>query len=261
MKKLVYGFVLCLSLTAFVSCDMNDPNADKFNDDPQAGWVRFATPGGVSNNATGCGDIMVPIILDAPVNESGVEVFYTITDVVGSTDALETYASIPAGSRQGNFVITNADALTSNVEFTLTLTSTNKGNVGVGFPDTGAQTITVKILSGTARFVGSYDVAETSSAGAFEYGSDITQGTEANELILSNMFESDEDSETSVFVNADGTLSFPPFLENPLVPGAFFEGLSGTADACTGELVINFNLRSATGTLLAGPVKVVITRQ
>jgi len=265
MKKIILGFILSFSAVAFVGCDMNDPNADKFASDPEAGWVQFTQSGTVTRLA-GCDEITLPITTSAPINDTDLEVFYTITDIDGSTANLETYARIPAGSRTGEFVISNPEALTSGVEFTLTLTSTSRNNVTVGFPDTAAQTLTVRVVPGNERFVATYNTVENSFEGEFNYETTITQGDEPNELIITNVYGVDTDSQTSVFVNADGTLSFPAFEDNFLYTATggiqrFVEGLSGTADACSGEIVINFNLRSGPTSTSTGPYNIVLTRQ
>jgi hypothetical protein len=232
MKKILFGFVFSIAAATFVSCDMNNPNEDKFGADPQSGWVNFEQPGGEVTLNAGCGEVAVPFTLGAPSNESGLEVNYTLTDVVGSSAGLETRAFVPAGSRQGQFVITNADELTAPVEFILTLTSTSRSNVGIGFPGSPAQTMTVRVVPGMARYYATYNVVETSFEGEYEYESVVSQGASANELVISNLYGVDPDSETRVTVNADGTLSFPAFADNYLYTTGggvmrYFEGLSG----------------------------------
>jgi len=268
MKNVLFRIVLGITAMSFIACDMNDPNEDKFANDPQSGWIEFASNGATSVEIGGC-EVEVPFVLNAPVNTDGVDVYYTITDIEGSSAGLQSYASVPAGSNVGNFVVTNSETLTAPVEFTLTLTSTSRDNVSIGYPcETVAQTMTVRIIpAGIASFVGTFDVAETSSEGAFSYESVITMGTAPNELILSNIYGVDPDAQTSVFVNEDGSLSFPDFNDNFLFTAnggaqVFLEGLSGTANSCDSEIVVNFNLRTgAGGNTVTGPYRVVLTRQ
>ena len=121
--------------------------------------------------------------------------------------------------------------------------------------------------AGITGLYASYNVVETSFEGEYEYESNVTQGATANELIITNLYGVDPTSETRVTVNEDGTLSFPAFADNYLYTTGggtmrYFEGLSGTADPCTGKVVINFNLRSgAGGATVAGPYNVTLTRQ
>ena len=274
MKRIIACFLLTITALNFISCDDNNPNEGKFNSNPEMGWVTFGTFQPYTLPAA-CGNIAVPIQLEGvldyngPVNKNGIDIHYTITDVEGSTAGMIAYATIPAGSRQGSFVITNSEIFTSNVEFDLTLTSTNNENVAAGkLGATSSETITVRIVGGSARYVGNYDVLETSSAGPYEYSSSVSVGTAENELILGNIYDSDSSSETKVFVNADGTLSFPAYMDNYLFTATinnlptplYFEGISGTANACSGGIEVTFNLRTATGQLAAGPVKVVMTK-
>jgi hypothetical protein len=260
MKKIIFGLVAGLAVLS-VSCDYQDPNGDKFNDNPESGFVRFATPNAVSTQVVGCSTIEVPFVLEAPVNEDGVEVFYTITDISGSSAGLETYATVPAGSREGVFVVTNSEVLTSPVEFKVTLTGTNKDNVVV-LADAGDKAVvTVKIVPELSSFVNTYSVQETSFEGTYNYTSVVTAGAAANELVIGNIYGLNSGAQTTVTVNADGTLSFEDFTQNPVGDGKFLEGLSGTADACAKRIVISFNLRSgAGGTTVAGPYQVVLTR-
>lgn len=262
MKKALYSFLLGFAALSIVSCDYNDPNDGKFNSDREFGWVEFARPGTVAVTQATCGNIEIPIILDAPVNTKGVDISYTVTDVTGSTEGLHMYASIPAGSREGAFVITNSEILTSEIEFTVTLTSTNREKVAVGSPDSvaGDQTINVRVVLGMDRFLGAYDVLE--NPGEYEYVSNVTLGNEANEIVLSGIYDINANTQTSVFVNEDGTLSFPEYTSNPLIAGALFvEGIEGKADPCTGEIRMRFNLVGPTGNVLESSVSVVLRRQ
>lgn len=269
MKKIILGFILSFSAVAFVGCDMNDPNADKFASDPEAGWVQFAQSGTEVVYSLGCSadELSTPIILSAPINEQDLVVNYTITDIQGSSAALEISAFVPAGSRVGSFTVLNPEVLTSDAEFVVTLTSTDREKVAIGFPDTGIQSVTFKIETlDFSDYFGTYNTVENSFEGEFNYETTITQGDEPNELIITNVYGVDTDSQTSVFVNADGTLSFPAFEDNFLYTATggiqrFVEGLSGTADACSGEIVINFNLRSGPTSTSTGPYNIVLTRQ
>lgn len=289
MKKIFSSFIVILSAMSFVACDMNNPNEDNFIADSQSGWVGFANPGSLVQGNANCGtnEILVPIELHAPVNTDGLDVLYTITDVIGtSAGTITSSARIPEGSRTGNLVITYPETLTSSLEFTVTLTGTSRPNVfiagttasgtNIEVPDAEVeQTVTVRVNTGFRdRFLGVYDVIETGTDGnQFTYQSVAERGAADNELIFSNIFDQEEElgttTQTRVFVNSDGTVTFPGFTDNLLFTtsgGApvFFQGLNGTVSTnpCEGEMDIDFNLRvGPTGGTTVGPINIVLRRQ
>lgn len=167
MKNLKY-ILLFVVTSLFVACN-NDDEAAQFANDSQSGWVQFKQPPNAIETAPlapielvygSTTQITLPVILRAPQNTDGLEVTYTITDVVGSTAGVIATGSIvefPEGVAGGinqlnqltqNIVIDIvATTLTSNVEFDVTLTATSRGNVLVGH-DEYPITQRVKICSG-----------------------------------------------------------------------------------------------------------------
>lgn len=167
MKNLKY-ILLFVVTSLFVACN-NDDEAARFANDSQSGWVQFKQPPNAIETAPlapielvygSTTQITLPVILRAPQNTDGLEVTYTITDVVGSTAGVIATGSIvefPEGVAGGinqlnqltqNIVIDIvATTLTSNVEFDVTLTATSRGNVLVGH-DEYPITQRVKICSG-----------------------------------------------------------------------------------------------------------------
>ena len=215
MKK-IYCF-LSIAALAFVGCDMNDPNADKFGADTQKGFVEFQSE--ATNVITGGGQTQfsVPVVLDAPVNSSGLTVNYTVADISGSTAGYITHSgkvSIPSGELVGNIMFTIPDSeRTDCPSFQITLTSTSRGNVTVGLNEESQITHIVKLGRGRDSFVGTYDVVE----GDDEYVAEITVGEAPNELIISNLFDIDDESTTSVFLvsgSSTDNVVFPTFTEN-----------------------------------------------
>jgi hypothetical protein len=92
--------------------------------------------------------LILPVVLRAPENTDGLEVTYTITDVVGSSagviatgTVVEFPEAVAGGQNQLNQLTQNividivATSLTSNVEFDVTLTATSRSNVKVGLDD------------------------------------------------------------------------------------------------------------------------------
>jgi hypothetical protein len=222
MKKIIYSLLLSCTAILFVGCDYQDPNEDKFASDSQTGWVEFENP--TTTVVSGVGtSFNIPVILNAPVNKDGLTVNYTVTDVNGSTSGIVSYsgqATIPAGQLRGNISLSIPEAaVTSCIEFDVTLTSTNKSVVQVGFEDgTNAEHFTTnRVLLGKGRdsFIGTYNVVE----GDATYQTTVTAGDEPNELIIKNLFDIDPNSETHIFLDtasSTGNVTFPFFTDNYL---------------------------------------------
>lgn len=275
MKKILFVLLFAITTTGFVSCDMNDPNEDKFAvSDAKSGWVDFVTTKTIGLQdrdtvfaAAECKPVRLPIHLSAPINTDGVDLQFSFEDISGQSAAgLEGTASIAPGTRDGFLVITNPEILTSGSTFKVKLVSTNRGNVSAGFIEGEEPSLTVTLIPAALSLPNSvYEVTEVSDEGQFTYGAEIIQGSAPNELIITNLYGVDPGAETKVFLNADGTLSFPAYLDNPLtiIQGTqlYFEGLEGAVDnICEGTLHITFNLRNAGGQFL-GPYEVTLERQ
>lgn len=224
MKKVIYGFFLLIASLSFVGCeDYNNPNEGNFDPDTQSGWVQFD----IAETAVLTGSITefsIPVRLYAPVNTAGLEVTYTVTDVSGSTAGLLTYtgtASVPKNSLTGNITFAiPQQAVTSCVEFMITLTGTSRNNVQVGLAE-GVHPITTNVvLTSRDLFIGEYDVFETVygdlSGNGFEYTSEVTAGDAPNELIVSNLWDADNNSETRIYLDTYNTITYPAYTQNYL---------------------------------------------
>lgn len=157
MKKLTLIAALAFS-SLFVSCDMNDEQAGRFDSaNPQSGWVQFENSNPISLIYGTDGTIEIPVELHAPVNKNGIEITYSITDVTGSSTAIlpeRTGTTEIFKNAQGEVVTEgtlmipiNATAgLTETVEFDVTLTGTSNPNVQVGLGENEKPTtVRVKI--------------------------------------------------------------------------------------------------------------------
>jgi hypothetical protein len=159
MKNFKY-ILLFVATSLFVACS-NDDEAARFANDSQSGWVQFkqppATPARVETLpipplelvfGSGVTQINLPVVLRASENSDGLEVTYTITDVVGSsagviaTGSVVTFPKAVAGGvnqlnqlTQDIVIDIVATTLTSNIEFDVTLTATSRSNVKVGIDE------------------------------------------------------------------------------------------------------------------------------
>ena len=169
MKNLKY-ILLFVATSLFVACS-NDDEAARFADDSQSGWVQFKQP---SNTAiqtapiaplelvfgSGVTRINLPVVLRAPQNTDGLEVTYTITDVVGSSAGVISTGSVVVfpsavvgGVSQLNQLTQDividivAPTLSSGIEFDVTLTATSRSNVKVGIDEEYPVKRRIKICS------------------------------------------------------------------------------------------------------------------
>lgn len=287
MKKIVYSLFMISSLAGvLVGCDYQDPNEDKFNATPDAGFVEFSiddngTPesdddstyaGRAYNANVGCAgaatEIRIPITLYAPVNKNGLDVNYTITDIVGtSAGNVSIEARVPKGENEGEVVVSFSEALNTSVQFTLALSSTDNNNVTIGAPEsTVEQSIRVNLNKEQRdQFQGNFNVTR----GQASYTASISAGTAPNELIITNLYgPAYAGSQTKVFLQPDGTLSFPAPIDNylaedPNVGSLYVQGNSGSyGESCDGGLTMNIRLRyGANLSLQTTPVNIVMTRQ
>lgn len=294
MKKIIAGLSLLLASVAVISCDSdNNPNEDKFNDTPDTGYIAFETPGdtlSITSLAAACSTaatadtLEVPVVLrsiignyypfpNTPSNENGFEVNYTITDVVGNSSGVNISLDFPARTDEGVLSVIVPQSLTNDLEFKVTLTGTSNSNVTVQTEGvTVAQEVYIRVnRSEKAALYGTYDGVQTSGTTNTPYAVNVTPGSSANEIILSNVFNQEEingPTATKVIVNDDGTLSFPPFAENLLytsstasIGNVFVEGLSGTYNACEGTINMTFRLRRGPAQSPTATNSLVLTRR
>lgn len=222
MKKIIYAFLICLP-ALLISCDDNNPNNDRFGATIESGWVEFAYDS--SATISGVNQIMIPVELktvdlNTPVNKNGFDVSYEVTGVAGAQVNNLSYSgtvNIPAGELVGNIVIDLPQgANASCLDYTVKLLSTNKGEVTVGLDDTSVTSHNLRIGNTRDSFLGTYEVVEDSE---FTYNVTVTAGAAPNELIISNLYDVNVNSKTSVFLGSTddaNNISFPEFTDNLL---------------------------------------------
>ncbi|WP_417352304.1 hypothetical protein [Flavobacterium alkalisoli] len=285
MKKFIYG-ILGLAALSLASCDYHDPNDGKFGGESSAGWVQFEEDGVSYLNAVqgteSTIEATIPVVIKSvdlidlsgnpvtnnPVNE-GLTVNYTVEDIDGSSSFISIPGSvyIPKGEVSANITFTiPASAQISCTEFKVTLTSTSNSNVTIGFEDNNivSQNFVVGAYDINAM-VGTYDVLED---GQFQYTCNVALGAEPNSLVISNLYDTNPASQTTIYVNENGTITFPSLLDNFLftsgqVGDVYVQGLDGYFTCKNGGTIeFDFNLRYGTNqATVQGPVNVVMTKQ
>lgn len=173
MKKVLILSVL-LMLGLFSSCSDNDDS--RFNKDSQSGWVQFQNSTSINTMFVSGETISIPVVLKAPVNTSGLEVIYSITNVVGNaTDVISAdyEVSFDKATSTSNIVLTMlGTSLPNTVEFDLTLTSVSRPNVTVGIVDgaVNLKPIVKRIKICSNEYTTNYSGASTATiAGAPTY--------------------------------------------------------------------------------------------
>lgn len=288
MKKLIYG-LLSFAALSVVSCDYHDPNEDKFGNDPQAGWVQFAEQGVTYYSVTpgftteGQFETSIPVVIDNPLNRGvnidGLTVEYSVADVTGAAPFIVSQGKITLDKGVTSAAIpftVPTSAQVTCAEYIVTLTSTSRSDVTVGFETNNI--ITHRVVVGYVNrdaLTGTYDVFQleynrdepTQDPIESEYVSVVTAGTEANELVFSNIYGESATSQTHAFINPDGTLSFPDLIDNYLYTAGgdtgnvYLLGKKGFT-SCINVIGFEFDLRFGPGqTSIAGPMKVEMTKQ
>ncbi|HEY0046551.1 MAG TPA: hypothetical protein VGB44_07570 [Flavobacterium sp.] len=271
MKKLIFASLISFSALFFGSCD-EGPNEDRFESETTHGWVRFERAGD-SIVTIGNAQVAIPIVLQAPVNTTGIDVTYTISDVEGNivnSVVSSGVVTIPQNSREGFINLGLPTNITSCAEFKITLNTTNRDYVSVGLADDSQPvSFNVRLVPSRDMLLGTYDVIED---GQFEYQSVVTAGDAPNELILSNIYDSSPTSQTRVFLNYydDFSVTFPDFLQNllftstnPALLSVFVDADGDSSfDPCAGTINLNFVLRYGPDQETAtDPINVVMTKQ
>ncbi|WP_417368105.1 hypothetical protein [Flavobacterium beibuense] len=282
MKKFIYG-LLGFAAISLTSCDYHDPNSDKFGNDSSTGWVQFDSEGTTYASAVPGAEstitASIPVVIKSldlinlgnnpftnnPVNE-GLTIYYTVEDIDGSSSYLNIPGSVylPKGELTANITFTvPASAQISCSQFRVTLTSTSNPNVTVGFEehDLPTQDFVVGALSLDA-YVGNYSVLHTFADNTqASYTCSIATGTEENSLVITGLYNSP--NPITFYVNNDGTIRFPEYIENYLLTQGgvdyFVDGDGGYVSCFNGGTVsANFSVVSTSGT--GGDENVVLTK-
>ncbi|MFL9838627.1 hypothetical protein ABS768_14040 [Flavobacterium sp. ST-75] len=281
MKKFIYG-LLGFAAISLTSCDYHDPNSDKFGNDSSSGWVQFESEGvtyaSVIQGTESTVTASIPLVIKSvdivdlngkvtpnnPVNE-GLTVNYTIEDIDGSSSYINIPGSvyIPKGELSANISFTvPASAQVACSHFKVTLTSTSKSNVTVGFEDSDfpTQEFVVSALD-INDLVGTYSAVRD---GATQYTSSIELGAEENQFIINNIYGAN--GTTTVYLNNDGTFTYPSpeenflFNDNGGVGNVFLDGINGFATCLNGGTVnVNYRLVFSGGS--TNTINVVFTKQ
>lgn len=138
IRKILYSLTALFAFTIITSCE--DTNGDNFYADKEAGWVQFEND---EIFEVPFGDVTyfeVPVVLNTNVNVSGLNAYYSIVDLVGSSASLITdhrgFVRFEKGQTKANIVMgiktSNIEAEAEGVQFDIKITSVNRPNVDIG---------------------------------------------------------------------------------------------------------------------------------
>lgn len=272
MKKILI-FAVLLTSGIFTSCSEDDNG--RFANDPQSGWVQFRNASTVNVLFSEGGTISVPVKLSAPVNTDGLEVTYSITNIVGSTTGVVSADNVVRfdGNVESNIVMNLlGSSLAETIEFDVTLTATSRSNVTVGLTEEGTalKPIVKRIKICSNQFSTSYtgsSQATIDGAPAFENWSptitavpgstntfqyDTLWGSGLVPLLTGNPALNTFLYPGFLTINADNSVTVVG-INDPAFPNRY-PGGSGTYDPCT--KVITYRLSQG---LFTNPFQVDVT--
>ena len=147
MNKLFLYTLIIFSFISLTSCDDNDPNEDKFENNPESGWVYFSR---VTTSIPYSSVSSIPVTLEAPVNSEGLDITYMVEAVDNSTtpnEVLGTFTqenAIAPGQLEG-FININLAEITEGVcyQIGITIIDTNNSSVQIGLDQNEEEGTTV----------------------------------------------------------------------------------------------------------------------
>jgi hypothetical protein len=253
MKKFLKSILVVFSLATLVSCNEDD---SKFSVDPQSGWAQFTSAAQI-NVAFGTTDeVVIPVKLFSAVNP-GVDVMYTIEDVVGtSADYLTSnpgMMTIASGTLNGDLVLGLAtEGLTSTIEFDVILTATSRDNVQVGLSD-DSKPIVRRVRICPFTFTASYTGVPTANLATPAVGPafsvNFTPTANPNQFTLTTCWGPNYVAFLTGNPAFNGAFPYPGTLTVDITTGlvtvtggaAYATGGTGSMSACSGVITVTLN--------------------
>lgn len=255
MKK----FLLKFSMVAVLIATLSSCEEDRviFNASGPASLAAFAVERGALPAVDATTTTTVVVNVANATNTDRTIVISVDPSSTATPDLYEIVTStlvIPAGAYNGNIIVkNNYEALEDGVVKNLVLKLESVEDAKVS-PLTYTLNIFKFCAFVRADFLGQYNVDEV---GAASYSATFTAGTAPNEIIISNVWDFDPNSQTRVFFDATDpanfVLAFPPYLENVLSQnvGTFGVGWvdrgTGTFSACEKTVDMRYQIRVGAG--------------
>ncbi|MEY8847791.1 hypothetical protein AB9K26_03195 [Psychroserpens sp. XS_ASV72] len=172
MKNII-KIIPILLLVFVVGCDQSD---SRFRDDPTSGWVEFFTAATTTGQTAS--SVTIPVEINVPVYENGLNITYTITAVEGdftqfvSSSGGTLFVDPTVINRSASITIPlmNMDLGRNFVtSFDVTITDVNVNTVGIGVDDSSvtAHRVTIPCSNPDVLpadyFVGDYMIADVAA--------------------------------------------------------------------------------------------------
>ena len=247
MKKYL-KLILPLFVLAIFSCEDNTPEI--YDGDSISYFTDPSLTFTVQEGSTFSLEILISEA-SATDRTFTVAIDEVLTDAPASSYTLGTDLLIPANSYTGNLEIAgNVLDVITGTKLVLELTSVEGSNVA-SFDNIA--TITLEQFCPFVRdnFLG---VMKADEEGYAIYDVNVSAGEADNELIISNVWDTDPNSTTSLFLVEDGySVGFPNYLDNYLYESAtygpaYVDSGVGTWSSCATEIDIYFEVVVAAGT-------------
>ncbi len=145
MKK-IFSIFLLSTLIFAIGCENEDD--PRFQDNPETGWIEFASASTSISLAEGDSPISIPVNFTAPINLTDVNLSYSIIPISGDPSAIFALGNslkIEGNTNTNNIVLTPNTfsvlnlALAGDVVFDIQINSVNRG-IPIGLSDGSAPT-------------------------------------------------------------------------------------------------------------------------
>jgi len=245
MKKIAY-IILPLFLLVFSSCEETEPEV--YDGDSLSYFEETSVTFTIQAGSIYSGVVLVS-------EATSYDRTFTLdvddaSDAPASSYTIGTNLVIPANSYSGTFEVAgNVLDVVSGTKLVLNLTSVEDSNVAT-FDN--KLTLTMEQFCPFVRdnFLG---LMKADEEGYAVYDVNVTAGAEPNELKISNIWDVDPNSETTIFLVEEGyVVEFPPYQDNYLLThpsyGPAYVALGeGTWSSCATTIDISFEVIVAAG--------------
>ena len=245
MKKIAY-LIIPLFVFVFTSCEDNQPEI--YNGDSISYFSETTTTFTIQDGSVFSGEVLVSSATSYDRTFT-VEVD-ELTDAPDSSYTIDSNLVIPANSFTGSVEIAgNVLEVVTGSKLVLNLTSVEDSNVAT-FDN--KLTITMEQFCPFVRdnFLG---LMKADEEGYAVYDVNVTAGDLDNELVITNVWDTDPNSTTSIYLVEDGyVVEFPNYLDNYLYNNAtygaaYVDNGYGTWSSCETVIDIYFQVRVAAG--------------
>ncbi|WP_304131148.1 hypothetical protein [Mesonia mobilis] len=241
--------ILMIGILSLQSCHHDNPNEDKFENDPTSGWINFSTQS--TQITDDVSSINIPLTQNSAVNSENTEVTVLVESIEGTVpeSVLGNYTAVINENMLDGELTIPVEQTNDRYTVQITIIESNKGNLQIGldeetsniYPITHTLTVCDATIDNEATYAGSSFI-EGDLTSQFEINLSEVEG-ENNTYLLSTAwgenFVADATGqplqgqylyEAILYVNQDNSVTVEATDPNNT---GFFQGGSGSYDACT----------------------------